>query len=125
MPGLTDYTVNKIIDHAFRGVAWTPPATYYLKPHVGDPTDAGTAFPSVVITRQLATLSASAGGLTTLTADVHWTATAREAISHVSLWDDLTAGHCVATIELEDAINVYTGDVLELPALSLQIPAGA
>lgn len=125
MPGLTQYVVNKIVDHAFRGVTWTPPTTCYLKAHVGDPTDAGTAFPSVVVTRQLATLSASAGGLTALTADVHWTATAREAITHVSVWDSLTAGNCVATIELEVVINVYTGDVMALPALSLQIPAAA
>jgi hypothetical protein len=125
MPGLTEYVVNKIVDHAFRGVAWTPPSTYYLKPHLGDPTDAGTGFPSAVTTRQLATLSASTGGLTSLTADVHWTATARETWSHVSVWDDVAAGHCVATIPLESAINVYAGDVFALPALSLQIPATA
>lgn len=125
MPGLTEYVVNKIMDHAFRGVAWTPPATCYLKPHVGDPTDAGTAFPSAVTARQLATLSASVGGLIALTADAHWTATTAESVSHVSVWDDVTAGHCVATIELEDAINVYAGDVLKLPALSLQIPSDA
>lgn len=125
MPGLTEYVVNKIVDHAFRGVTWTPPTTLYLKAHLGNPTDTGLEFPSAVTTRQLATLSVSSGGLTTLTVDVHWTATAREAWSHVSVWDDVTAGHCVATIPLVDVINVYSGDVLALPALSLQIPAAA
>lgn len=30
MPGFSDYTELKILDHVFGGVAWNPPSTYFI-----------------------------------------------------------------------------------------------
>ena len=127
MSGFTEYFVNKVMDHALGGVAWTPPAVYYVKVHVGYPGSTGTEFPSATTTRQPLTLSTSSGGQVAANVDIHWTSVAREQISWLSVWTTAgpTGGECIATIELDQATNFYTGDTIELPTLTLQILAGA
>lgn len=125
MTGLTPYLVNKVMDHTFGGVSWTPPATIYLQLHVGDPGPDGTANIAGTSTRKTSTWSASSNGQISLAADLNWTSTARESISHISGWDAASSGHCLFTDELDDAKNVYVGDTLELPTATIQIAPGA
>lgn len=119
----TTYFLDIIIDHNLRGEAWTPPAGLYAQKHVGDPTEAGTAFPSTVTTRDEVELSAAAGAATVLTADMNWLSTAVETVTHLSVWDAATAGHCVAVVELSEAINCGVGDTLELSSLAISFQA--
>ena len=121
MTGFTPYFANKVMDHCIGGASWSPPATVYLKLHIGDPGPDGTAKPSATSTRKAATWSAAANGLIALAADVTWTATAKESISHISGWDALTAGNCLFTDELDEAKNLFVGDTFDLPSATLQI----
>ncbi len=113
MSYLTTYFYNTVIDTVLRG------GTLYGQKHVGDPTDSGTAFPSTVTTRDEIVLSAAAGGATTLTAESNWTSTDVETITHISIWDAATAGHCLAVVELSDPVNCGVGDTLELSSLAI------
>lgn len=119
----TTYFLDTIIDHNLRGEPWTPPAGLYVQKHIGDPTENGTAFPSSVTTRDTAVLAPAAGGSTTITADMNWLSTQRETVTHLSVWDDPTGGHCLAIIELEEAVNCGVGDTLELSSMPISFRA--
>ena len=121
MTGFTPYFVNKIMDHCVGGVSWTPPTTIYVQLHLGDPGPDGTANVSATTTRKPAAWSAAANGQVSITTDITWTAAAKESISHISHWDALTSGHCVATDELDESKNVFVGDTFDLPTSTLQI----
>lgn len=121
MTGFTPYFADKVIGHSLGGASWTPPATVYLQLHVGDPGPDGTASVSATSTRKAATWSGPVNGQLTLAADINWTSTARETISHISGWDALTSGHCLWTDELEEAKNLFAGDTLDLPVVTVQI----
>ncbi|MCX2931419.1 hypothetical protein ORI20_14130 [Mycobacterium sp. CVI_P3] len=125
MSGFTTYFAQKIIGFALSGQAWTPPSTYYLVLHVGEPTDLGTSNPSVLTTRAAVTFSdPDATGMVTIESDVSWLETAPETITHVSGWDASTGGHCCFTKKLVQAKSYYAGDTITVPKFSLQIPAG-
>lgn len=115
----TTYFLDIIINHNLRGDPFTPPAALYAQKHVGDPTNTGTAFPSNVTTRDEATLSAAASGMTTLTVGMNWLSTQRETITHLSLWDAATGGACIAIIELAEPVNCGVGDTLEVSSMTV------
>lgn len=78
----------------------TPPTSLFIKLHVGDPGADATANPAVEITRQPVSFGTAINILTdgraqaTTDADVLWLAVASsESYSHISMWDDLTAGN--------------------------------
>lgn len=125
MSGFTQYFVQKIMGHVFSGVSWSPPSTYYLLLHTGDPTDLGTANVSVLTTRVSATLSAAdSSGTVSLTADLSWSETASETITHISGWDASTAGHCCFIKALDVPMNYFSGDTIVVPKFSLQLAPG-
>lgn len=121
MTGFTPYFVNKAVDHLFGGVSWTPPTTIYVQLHTGNPGSAGTANVAGTNTRKSASWSTASNGQISLTADLTWTSTAKESISHISYWDAATSGHCLATDELDQAKNLFVGDTFDLPSATLQI----
>lgn len=87
---------NEILNHAFRGVAFTPETAYYVKLHIGDPGAAGTANAAAMTTRKVATFgSAPSGGNLSNTSILAWDDTeinASETWTHASLWSAATAG---------------------------------
>lgn len=125
MPGLTTYFVNNIMDHCLRGEEWTPPTSLHMQPHKGDPTDSCTANILTSVSRQAVELSPANLGECLLILDIHWLASVKESASHLSLWDHASSGHGLATFALDEVINLYVGDIIEVPALSIQIPARA
>jgi hypothetical protein len=125
MPGLTNFFVNKVIDHNLRGQSYTPPTNVYVQLHTADPGGIGTSSLSAVTTRKAAVLSAAANGGTVLTTDITWPMTVRETITHISLWDATTGGNCLLTAELEEYKNVFSGDTYQLPMMSVSIPPEA
>ncbi|AQT81954.1 hypothetical protein B1R94_25905 [Mycolicibacterium litorale] len=125
MSGFTTYFTNKIMGHVFCGQSWTPPSTYYWALHIGEPTDLGTANPSVITARVPSTLSVpDAAGMVMITADLSWLETAPEPISHLSGWDAATGGHCCFIKQLEKSRNFYDGDTIVVPKFGIQLAAG-
>ena len=110
---------NKWLD-MLRGVAFAAPAGLYMKLHTGDPGAAGTANASGTTTRMAITLSAASGGSISMSGTLSWTswAAGTETISHVSLWDNVSAGIVLWTGALASSKTVNNGDTLNITAMT-------
>lgn len=101
------------------GVNITAPAAVYAKLHTGDPGEAGTSNPATETTRQAVTFGASSGGVIALSNSPSWTNVAgTETYSHISLWDDVSAGNCLGSGALAAPKAVVAGDTFNLTALT-------
>lgn len=125
MPGFTAYFVDKVMDHCLAGASWTPPAALYAQLHTGDPGPDGTANVAATNTRKAITWDGDSSNGQLATSGLNWVMSAKETISHVSVWDSATSGHAAFTAELEEAKNLFLGDTFDLPSLTAQIPPGA
>lgn len=116
---LSNYTETKVMDAIFNNAspAALQLANRYIKLHTGDPGEAGTANAATETTRKSLTSAASANGVFTSTNDLAWTNVAgAETYSHVSIWDDPTAGNCLWTGALTASKLVAIGDNFTIPA---------
>lgn len=103
-----------------RATAFTAPASLNAQLHVGDPGAAGTANQSAVTTRQVVTVSASAGGSNLALSNAPaFSMTATETISHVSFWDTISGGLFLFSIPANVAQAVNSGDTVNLNSLSI------
>lgn len=99
------------------GTNYTAPAAVYVKLHIGDPGEDGTGNAAGNTTRQVVTFGASSDGVITSTVLVEWTSVSTtETYSHVSLWDNSTAGNCLVTGALAATKSVTAGDTFQLPS---------
>lgn len=102
------------------GTNFTAPAHVYVKLHTGDPGETGTSNAAGNTTRQEATFGASSGGVITTTADITWTnVSTSETYSHVSLWDNSSAGNCLGSGALSASKAVNSGDTFTISSGSL------
>jgi hypothetical protein len=120
--GLASGIANSILDALARNVAWTQPAAFCVKLHLGDPGSAGTTSPAAETTRKAVTCSAAASGSITNSADITWTnVSTTETYSHVSFWSATTAGTFLGSDDLAVARAVTAGDTFTIPASSLTL----
>jgi hypothetical protein len=99
-------------------------ATPYVKLHIGDPGEDGTANAAAEATRKLASFAAAVtpGGTMTTDAALNWTAVAAdEVVTHVSVWDASTGGNCVITGALVAPKTLEDGDNLTIAAGDLDL----
>ncbi|MEU4576614.1 hypothetical protein [Nonomuraea sp. NPDC023979] len=107
-----------------RNVAYTAKTNVYVKLHTGDPGAAGTSAASSVTTRPEVTFAAPANGSMTASNTPSWTnwaGTNGEVITHISVWDNATAGNFLTSVQLTASKTVNTGDTLNLTALSIAL----
>lgn len=120
--GTASTIANSILNALTRNVAWTQPAAYWVKLHLGDPGAAGATSPAANTTRQQATFSAASGGAVTTSADINWLAVPNaETYSHVSFWDASVAGTFLGSNALTVARTVAIGDNFTITAGQLTI----
>lgn len=120
--GLGATVANAILDALCRSAAWTEPAAFYVKLHTGDPGAAGASNAAGETDRVAATFSAAAAGAITNSADLDWISVAStETISHVSFWDDSTAGNFLGSDALNASKAVDAGDNFTIAAGDLDI----
>ncbi|WP_301121027.1 phage tail fiber protein [Mycolicibacterium fortuitum] len=112
--GITPYLANKLLDHVFRNVAYTPPAIVYFRPHTGDPGASGTLSGSANATRYAMTFSAAASGQIALTNFPEHTLNATETITHGSIWDAASGGNCLITGQATVSKGGVSGDIIRL-----------
>lgn len=119
--GPTAYLVNKLLDHAFRNVVWTPPAIVYFKGHIGDPGAVGANNASAQTTRYAISFSAAASGLILLSGTPELTLNASETISHGSIWDGAgpAGGNCLWTTQATVAKGGVATDIIRLTSFQL------
>lgn len=117
---IANYAENKLLD-AIGGTSFAVTNTY-IKLHLGDPGEDGTANPAVETTRQEVTWSAASGGTMASAATVTWTnVSTTEDYTHWSLWDSDTAGNCLWTGALSATASVTAGDTFQITAASLTL----
>lgn len=125
MTDLSDYYEDKIIDHLFRNVAFTPPATVYVALFTVAPSDSGggTEVSGGAYARQDAGFSAASGGATSNAADITYpTATANwGTVTHVGVFDALTVGNLLAWGALTASKIVDNGDTFKINATDLDL----
>lgn len=114
---------NKWLD-MLGATAFTAPTNLYVKLHTADPGSAGTTAASANTTRVvLAWAAASAGSKAingTLPQWATWAA-GSETISHISVWDNLTAGNFLFSAALTASKPMTNGDTLNLNSLTFAL----
>ena len=119
---ISNYAELKILEHTTGKTAWTMPTTVYVKLHLGDAGEDGTANPAVNASRQAAAWAVAASGAIATNATITWTAVSTtETYSHWSLWDNSTAGNCLWTGALSTSAAVTAGDTFQITALTLSL----
>lgn len=122
MTAASDYLEAALLNHVFRNTALTSPSTVYIKLHTGAPGEAGTANAASNTTRKAVTFAAPSGGVIASSAAVEWlNVPTGETYSHVSYWDNLTAGNCLATGPMTASKTVDAGDDFSFPSGDLTI----
>lgn len=104
--------------------AFTAPTNVYMKLHTADPGAAATTAASANTTRVIIAWSASSGGSKAITATLpSWAAWASgtETITHISVWDNLTAGNVLYTFALTTGKTVTNGDTLNITSHSIAL----
>lgn len=119
---MSDYLENAI-GNALRGggngSSFTAPAAVYAKLHTGDPGEAGTSNAATETTRKAVEFGAASGGVISLSNSPSWTnVAATETYSHISLWDNISAGNCLGAGALTSSVSVTAGDTFNLTALT-------
>lgn len=116
----SNYAENKIADAICGNASFTTPANVYAKLHIGDPGEDGTANAAANTTRKEATFAAASGGACALDATVSWTnVSTAETYSHVSLWDNISAGNCLGSGAMTTPVAVTVGANFDLTALTV------
>jgi hypothetical protein len=114
---------NKWLD-MLGATAFTAPPSANVKLHTGDPGAAGTSAASVEDERKPLTWAAAGAGAKAITTTLpSWTTwdVGPETISHISVWDDITAGNFLYSFALTTAKAVTNGDTLNLTAHSISL----
>jgi hypothetical protein len=115
--GIAAATLNAWLDALCRSVAYSDPAAFYVKLHIGDPGAAGANNAAGETTRKQATFSAAGSGAITTSADLTWTnVSTAETYSHVSYWDASSAGTFLGSAALAASKTVAVGDTFTILA---------
>lgn len=102
------------------GVNVTAPAALYAKLHTGDPGEDGTANAATETTRKAVEFGAASNGVVSLSNTPSWTSVSTtETYSHISIWDNSTAGNCWGSGALTSSVSVTAGDTFTLSALTI------
>lgn len=119
---ISNYAENKILEHTTGKTAWTMPTTIYIKLHIGDAGEDGTANAAANTSRQSCTWGTASAGSIATTATLSWTnVSTTETYSHWSAWDNSTAGNCIWTGALSSSASVTAGDTFEITSLTLSL----
>jgi hypothetical protein len=111
----SDYARNKILDHETGTTSWTIPGGSFVKLHIGDPGINCTANPATETTRKSITWAAASSGTHATNAQAQWTVyPANETITHVSMWDAVSAGNPIKYGTLTSSVAVSIGGTLTI-----------
>jgi hypothetical protein len=121
--GFSSAIATAILDAIGNATAYSE-TEIWIKLHTGAPGSAGTANAATETTRKQVSFGAAAAAAMANDTAISWTTIAgSEDATHVTLWDDETAGNFVGSGTM--TANAYTaGDTLTIPIgdLDLTIP---
>lgn len=136
---MSDYLENKLIDHVFRGQAYTAPATQYVALATSAGSDvacgtevSGNAYARVGVASSLANWAGTqSAGSTVASSGTSGTTSNNTTIAfptptatwgnvvEVCVYDAASAGNLLWRVSLGVAKTINTGDVVDFPAASL------
>lgn len=120
--GLASGVANAFLDALGNAANYTAPTAFWVKLHTGDPGASGTANAASETTRKQASFAAASGGAITTDAALTWTnVSASETYSHVSFWNDETAGTFLGSDDLAVARAVTAGDTFTIATGDLDL----
>ncbi len=122
----SNFLETEILDHVFGGAAYTAPTTHYLALYTAAPGETGggteVSATGTAYARQSVAFTTT-GNTTSNTAAVEYaTATASYGtVTHVGVFDAVTAGNLMAYAALTTSKLIDSGDVFRVPAADLDI----
>lgn len=119
---ISNYLENRLLD-CLRNQSGAV-TVVYIKLHLGDPGEDGTANAAVETTRKLLAFAAASGGSLAATGSpvAEWTnVSTTETYTFFSLWDASTAGNCLWAGALSAAASMTAGDTFRVTALTLTL----
>jgi hypothetical protein len=122
----SNFLETEILDHVFAGAAYTAPTTLYLALFTAAPGETGggteVSTTGTAYARQTVAFTTT-GNTTSNNAAVEYsTATASfGTVTHVGVFDAVTAGNLMAYATLSSSKAIDTGDVFRVPTGDLDI----
>ena len=133
MSQATDYLEQAILNHIFRGSAFSAPSTLYVALHTVDPTDSttgtevsGGAYARVAVTCNTTNWSApGAAGSINNAQPISWAqATANwGTVGAVSFWDASSGGNMLLWLDISPGVAVNTGQTASFSNGTLTVTA--
>ncbi len=139
MSAFSNYLEENLLNWLFRGAAFTPPDPVYISLHEADPAETGgnevsttnwTNYARIplqtdsVATEWTAATASGIGYLTDNTVAVNFgtaSTTGDRTITHVGIWDALTAGNFLFGGALTASKIVQNGDPVQFPIGDLDV----
>jgi hypothetical protein len=120
---MSNWLELELLDAVFNAdVGTLPIENVYVKLHIGDPGEDGTGNAAAETDRVEMTAGAAAAGATTNDNAITWTNVSNaETYSHISLWDNSTAGNCLMYGALSASKAVNAGDTFTIAAGDLDV----
>ncbi len=122
MGSFTNYLEQKVLEHVFRGVTYTSPATLYLALFTSDPGEAGggteVSTSGTGYARKPVVFGPYSNGQISNSSDVDFgSATAAwGTVTHVAVFDAATGGNMLCYGQLQASKVVNSGDSFVVPA---------
>lgn len=122
MSGLSDYLESKLIDHIFRGLAYSSPTNLYVSLHTADPVDlgshevAGNGYARVAVPcadvywAKVGNVVSNNAIVTFVPPTGNW-----GTVTHFGLWDNSLGGNMLLSGQLAQAKNINQADVISFP----------
>lgn len=136
MSAASNYLENKLIDHIYRGIAYTAPTKTFIALHTANPGETGVSEVTTAAYPAYARQDAAKGGAQSSA----WTApsdgVSRNAlqliypmydgsgpmtVTHFSIWDAQTGGNMLSYAPLSTARTINNGDVFVVDAQKLTV----
>lgn len=120
---MSNYLENKLLDHTLRNVSYTPAAQVYIALFTSDPSEdnLGTEVSGGGYSRKLISFNAAGSGIITNSTDIIFDIASANwgNISHVAIFDSLSAGNMLyygalttaKTINSSDQLKIVSGDL--------------
>lgn len=126
---MTNYMENAVLQHFLKGgVAIAQPTNLYVSLHTADPTEVGNVSEMTTAdfsnyARKLATFGAPTNGVGSTTADLLWdfNGGVNKTVSHVVIWDAVTAGNALFYGPLTASKTLASGDQFKITTGTLSI----
>lgn len=126
MSAASDYTENKVLDHALATAAWTAPTNVYVGLHTSSPADDASGTGEISgnnYSRKEASFASATGGSASTSATITFDAASGTwgTISHIGIYDASSAGNLLFHGAVTTSKTIESGDTFQISSGNLSI----